>query len=81
MSVDAATKVDGLRILSLGEPPPGIYHEKPLTPRTDGGDLNSISQLKILEEFMKRLEYDSEVRKAIRPCEYFHTITGVGASG
>jgi hypothetical protein len=30
---------------------------------------------------MKRLENDSDAGEAMRPCEYFHSITGVGASG
>jgi hypothetical protein len=46
---------------------------------TDGGGINCISELKILDEFMQRLCYDT--RKTFRPCKYFHSITGVGASG
>lgn len=38
-----------------------------------------MSQLKILEELMQRVKYDTG--NPIRPCEYFHSITGVGASG
>jgi hypothetical protein len=45
----------------------------------DGGGINCISELKILDEFMQRLCYDTG--KIFRPCEYFHSITGVGASG
>ncbi|KIM32147.1 hypothetical protein M408DRAFT_214514 [Serendipita vermifera MAFF 305830] len=45
----------------------------------DGGDSRSLSQLLILEELMKRLEHDT--KEDIRPCEYFHSMTGVGAGG
>ncbi|KIM32148.1 hypothetical protein M408DRAFT_214516 [Serendipita vermifera MAFF 305830] len=45
----------------------------------DGGDTRSLSQLLILEELLKRLGHDT--REDIRPCEYFHSITGVGAGG
>lgn len=45
----------------------------------DGGDTRCISQLKILGEFMHRLEMD--LKKPIRPCEYFNFMTGVGAGG
>ncbi|KIM27453.1 hypothetical protein M408DRAFT_24399 [Serendipita vermifera MAFF 305830] len=45
----------------------------------DGGDIRCFSQLLILEELMHRLEYDYE--RPVRPCEFFHSITGVGAGG
>ncbi|KIM27514.1 hypothetical protein M408DRAFT_48879, partial [Serendipita vermifera MAFF 305830] len=45
----------------------------------DGGDTRCFSQLLILEELMYRLEYDHG--RPIRPCEFFHSITGVGAAG
>lgn len=38
-----------------------------------------MSELKILDEFMQRVQYD--IGKILRPCDYFHSITGVGASG
>ncbi|KIM28425.1 hypothetical protein M408DRAFT_141107 [Serendipita vermifera MAFF 305830] len=38
-----------------------------------------MSELKILDEFMQRVQYD--VGEPLRPCDYFHSITGVGASG
>ncbi|KIM26368.1 hypothetical protein M408DRAFT_48117, partial [Serendipita vermifera MAFF 305830] len=46
---------------------------------TDGGDTRCFSQLLILEELMHRLEYDHG--RPVRPCEFFHSITGVGAAG
>ncbi|KIM26364.1 hypothetical protein M408DRAFT_50543, partial [Serendipita vermifera MAFF 305830] len=45
----------------------------------DGGDTRCFAQLLILEELMHRLEYDYE--RPVRPCEFFHSITGVGAAG
>jgi hypothetical protein len=33
----------------------------------------------MLEELMHRLEHD--LKRPVRPCEYFHLITGVGAAG
>ncbi|KIM27449.1 hypothetical protein M408DRAFT_48791, partial [Serendipita vermifera MAFF 305830] len=45
----------------------------------DGGDIRCFSQLLILEELMHRLEYDHG--RPVRPCEFFHSITGVGAAG
>ncbi|KIM23602.1 hypothetical protein M408DRAFT_53274, partial [Serendipita vermifera MAFF 305830] len=45
----------------------------------DGGDARCYSQLLILEELMHRLEYDHG--RSVRPCEFFHSITGVGAGG
>lgn len=43
----------------------------------DGGDARCISQLVILDELMNRLGHDHG--RKVRPCEYFHSITGVGA--
>ncbi|KIM32134.1 hypothetical protein M408DRAFT_20473 [Serendipita vermifera MAFF 305830] len=45
----------------------------------DGGGMNCLSQLQILKEFMARVEYDT--KSSLLPCQYFHLITGVGASG
>jgi hypothetical protein len=45
----------------------------------DGGDVRCLSQLLMLKAIMRRLEYDDG--NQIRPCDYFHSITGVGASG
>jgi len=38
-----------------------------------------MSELKILDEFMHRIQYD--VGEPVKPCDYFDIITGVGASG
>jgi hypothetical protein len=38
-----------------------------------------MSELVILDTLMTRLSYDRQ--QQVRPCEYFHSITGVGASG
>lgn len=45
----------------------------------DGGDTRCLSQLIVMDECMSRLKHD--LGKDIRPCEYFHSITGVGAAG
>jgi hypothetical protein len=73
---------NGVRILALGElsqcqSPSCILNPSPYP--TDGGDTQCFSQLLVLGELMRRLEYDHG--RSIRPCEFFHSITGVGASG
>lgn len=45
----------------------------------DGGDTRCLSQLIVLDELMTRLKHD--LKRDVRPCEYFHLITGVGAAG
>ncbi|KIM22021.1 hypothetical protein M408DRAFT_298151 [Serendipita vermifera MAFF 305830] len=45
----------------------------------DGGDTRCYSQLLILEELMHVLEHDHG--RPVRPCEFFHFMTGVGAGG
>jgi hypothetical protein len=72
---------NGIRILSLGVSAqlPFSLPYSPLTYPIDGGDARCFSQLLILEELMHRLEYDHG--RSARPCEFFHSITGVGASG
>jgi hypothetical protein len=45
----------------------------------DGRDTRCMSELVILDELMARLSNDHQRR--VRPCEYFQSITGVGASG
>lgn len=47
----------------------------------DGGDLGAVSQLLILDEFMRRLEWDTKSETRILPCEYFHMMAGVGTGG
>ena len=46
---------------------------------SDGGDTRCMSELVILDTLMTRLSYDRQ--RQVRPCEYFDSITGVGASG
>jgi hypothetical protein len=48
---------------------------------TDGGDLRAVSQLVILDEFMRRVEWDTKASGRILPCEYFHMMAGVGTGG
>jgi len=47
----------------------------------DAGGSRSISQLKILEELMHRLNYDEESDDMSRPCDVFDMICGVGSGG
>jgi hypothetical protein len=65
---------NGVRILALGEQirlTVSIIYSKPVA--------LCFSQLLMLQELMRRLEYDHG--RPVRPCEFFHSITGVGASG
>ncbi|KIM26362.1 hypothetical protein M408DRAFT_313754, partial [Serendipita vermifera MAFF 305830] len=71
---------NGIRLLSLGTQiylPFSIFKHNAYS--ADGGDIKCFSQLLILEELMHRLEYD--YGRPVRPCEFFHSITGVGAAG
>lgn len=72
---------DGVRILVLGANQLSSPHNFDRLPYgiLDGGDTRCLSQLIILDELMTRLKHD--LGRDIRPCEYFHSITGVGASG
>lgn len=45
----------------------------------DGGDINCLSQLFILQEYINRLEMDSG--DSILPAEHFHHIAGVAGGG
>jgi hypothetical protein len=73
----------GLRVLALGKRLECCQSLScilnPLPYPADGGDVRCLSQLVMLEELMRRLEYDH--REPVRPCQFFHSITGVGASG
>jgi len=71
---------EGVRLLSFG----------PFKARTlacghshslDGGDIRAISQLIILDEFMRRVEWDRKSDTRILPCDYFHMMAGVGTGG
>ncbi|PVF96987.1 FabD/lysophospholipase-like protein, partial [Serendipita vermifera] len=45
----------------------------------DGGDIRSLSQLDILDNFMSRVRSDGD--PPIKPCQYFHLISGTGKGG
>lgn len=47
----------------------------------DGGDVWAISQLIILDEFMRCVQWDRKSSTRILPCDYFHMMVGVGTSG
>lgn len=74
-----AAKQATIRILSLGK----LYKHNPRRGidylLIDGGNVRCLSQLKILQELMHRVETDTG--KTILPCEFFHSMTGVGAGG
>lgn len=45
----------------------------------ENGDTQCLSQLVILDELMTRLKHD--LKRDVRPCEYFHLIVGDGGAG
>lgn len=47
----------------------------------DGGDIRTVSQLIILNEFMQRVEWDRKTEDRILPCDYFHLMAGTGTGG
>jgi len=47
----------------------------------DAGGTRAISQLKILDNIMHRLNYDTPEADKVRPCDVFDMIGGVGSGG
>jgi hypothetical protein len=47
----------------------------------DGGGIRGLSELLILHEIMKRVQYDSGLPELPRPCEYFDLIGGTSTGG
>ncbi|KIM32300.1 hypothetical protein M408DRAFT_20617 [Serendipita vermifera MAFF 305830] len=47
----------------------------------NGSDIQAFSQLLILNEFMKRVTFDSKSQNPVLPCDYFHMMAGVGSGG
>ncbi|MCJ1392597.1 hypothetical protein MMC18_005467 [Xylographa bjoerkii] len=47
----------------------------------DGGGIRGVSELLILDEIMRRLQYDLKLDKLPLPCDYFHLIGGTGTGG
>lgn len=45
----------------------------------DGGDLRSLSQIEILREYMRRIQFDTG--EALRPHQVFDLVAGVGPAG
>jgi hypothetical protein len=70
----------GVRLLSFGS-----CIERDLNRRNlldlDGGDIRAVSQLILLDAFMRRVEWDRKSKDRILPCNYFHMIAGVGTGG
>ena len=48
---------------------------------TDGGGIRGVSMLLILDEIMKRIQYDKHLPNPPRPCEFFHLIGGTSTGG
>ncbi|MCJ1314586.1 hypothetical protein MMC25_008268 [Agyrium rufum] len=47
----------------------------------DGGGIRGLSELLILDEVMKRLQFDLELPELPRPCHYFDLIGGTSTGG
>ena len=50
-------------------------------PATDGGGIRGVSELLILEEIMKRLQFDMGLAELPKPCNFFHLIGGTSTGG
>ena len=48
---------------------------------TDGGGIRGVSMLLILDEIMRRIQYDKGLASPPRPCECFHLIGGTSTGG
>jgi hypothetical protein len=70
-------KSGGITILALGREQNSTQLII-LMGRIDGGGPFAISQLFILDEFMKRIQYDTKKTQKPRPCDYFDLICGTG---
>lgn len=76
-----AASDDGLRLLSLGEIGVPQCRDVADPVRIDGGGIRGLSELIILDEFMKRIQHDEGLPVAPLPCEYFDLIGGTGTGG
>ena len=47
----------------------------------DGGGIRGVSELLILEEIMKRLQFDMGLAQLPKPCDFFHLIGGTSTGG
>ncbi|KAF4546132.1 putative kinesin, partial [Lasiodiplodia theobromae] len=47
----------------------------------DGGGIRGLSELLILHEAMRRIQYDLGLEELPRPCDYFHLIGGTSTGG
>ena len=48
---------------------------------SDGGGIRGVSELAILHEIMKRIQFDKALPELPRPCDYFHIIGGTSTGG
>jgi hypothetical protein len=74
------SEAHGLRLLVFGAFYYG-YHPYLCSIRLDGGDLRCLSQLKMLAEFLHRVQWRRNSAKPLLACEYFNMIGGVGPAG
>lgn len=47
----------------------------------DGGGIRGLSELMILNEIMRRVQYDQQLAELPRPCDYFDLIGGTSTGG
>ena len=50
-------------------------------PAIDGGGIRGVSELLILDEIMKRLQFDMGLAELPKPCDFFHLIGGTSTGG
>jgi hypothetical protein len=75
-----ASQGKGLCLLSLGKLLLVRDWNFPNLP-TDAGGTRAVSQLKILAEFMHRLNFEEEEGQLLLPCDVFDMIGGSGSGG
>lgn len=70
-----------LRLLSFGTTAALNSSQPELTVLDSGGGIRSLSQLLVLENIMKEMKTNFDLRETPKPCDYFDLIGGSGAGG
>ncbi|KAF2181363.1 FabD/lysophospholipase-like protein [Zopfia rhizophila CBS 207.26] len=47
----------------------------------DGGGIRGVSELLILDEIMRRVQYDLDLPELPQPCDYFDLVGGTSTGG
>jgi patatin-like phospholipase/acyl hydrolase len=60
---------------------PGLTGDSQLVALSDGGGIRGLSELLILREIMKRIQYQQNLANTPLPCEHFDMIGGTSTGG